>query len=65
MDTARACRERGIKNVAVTAGYLHSICVLEGGRVCAWGYAEDATLGLELADNQQLTPLEHPELRIM
>ncbi|MBS1188998.1 MAG: Radical [Rhodocyclaceae bacterium] len=23
LDTARACRERGIKNVAVTAGYIH------------------------------------------
>ncbi|MGE5386899.1 MAG: AmmeMemoRadiSam system radical SAM enzyme [Betaproteobacteria bacterium] len=24
LDTARACRERGIRNIAVTAGYIHS-----------------------------------------
>ncbi len=47
IDTARACRERGIKSVAVTAGYIHPVArdafyeTMDAANVDLKGFTED------------------------
>jgi len=47
IDTARACRERGIRNVAVTAGYMHPeprrelFALMDAANVDLKAYSED------------------------
>ena len=55
---------QGVRVSEVAAGALHSLCVLEDGRVFGWGYGHDEALGLQPTGANQLTPLEYPLLRM-
>lgn len=52
-----------VRVAAIGAGADRSFAVVDGGRVFGWGRAGPA-LGLEVDDAFQLTPLEHPGLRV-
>ena len=53
----------GVRVCAVQAGPWHTLAAASDGAVYGWGCGQDATLGMELTEDQ-LVPRRYPGLRV-